>query len=202
MSLLIIIGCIWGICKLISAASAASKERARQAELARVRAAQERQRAEQARMREEWKAAQAAERERVRKMVALEREQARQAKEQEWIAREQERQAVLLEKHEKRIASLELRMSQAEIDIQNEIANLDHFTAKLASLDEELRHAQWEVENWKAQRHLANVAKAEKKVEKIQDSIFVWEDKVRKAEKRMDKAQRTYAIAKNELAAA
>ena len=61
MSLIIVIGCIWGICKLISAASARAKERARQAEIARVRAAQERQRAEQARMREEWKAAQAAE---------------------------------------------------------------------------------------------------------------------------------------------
>ena len=55
MSLIIIAAVIWGICKLISAASAASKERARQAEIERVRRAQERQRAEQARMREEWK---------------------------------------------------------------------------------------------------------------------------------------------------
>ena len=81
MSLIIIVGIIWGICKLISAASAASKERARQAEMARVRAAQERQRAEQARMREEWKRAQAEARAETQRMIALEREQARQAKE-------------------------------------------------------------------------------------------------------------------------
>ena len=114
MSVIIIVGIIWGICKLISAASAARKERARQAEMARVRAAQERQRAEQARMREEWKAAQAAERERVRQMVALEREQARQAKEQERIAKEQERQAAQLAKHEERLLRIEQKLELAQ----------------------------------------------------------------------------------------
>ena len=117
MSLLIIIGIIWGVCKLISAASASAKERARQTEMARVRAAQERQRAEQARMHEEWKRAQAAERERVRQMVALEREQARQAKEQERLAKEQERQAAQLAKHEEQLAKLEQRLSVAESEI-------------------------------------------------------------------------------------
>ena len=42
MSVIIIVGIIWGICKLISAASAASKERARQAQLERIRQEQER----------------------------------------------------------------------------------------------------------------------------------------------------------------
>ena len=116
MSLIIVIGCIWGICKLISAASAASKERARQAEMARVRAAQERQRAEQARMREAWKAAQAAERERVRQMVALEKEQARQAKEQERLAKEQEKQAAILAKHEERLLRIEQKLELAKRD--------------------------------------------------------------------------------------
>ena len=49
MSLIIIAAVIWGICKLISAASAASKERARQAQLERIRREQERVKLEQAR---------------------------------------------------------------------------------------------------------------------------------------------------------
>ena len=117
MSLIIIAAVIWGICKLISAASAASKERARQAQLERIRREQERVKLEQARQREEWKAAQAAERERVRQMVALEREQARQAKEQERLAKEQERQAAQLAKHEEQLAKLEQRLSVAESEI-------------------------------------------------------------------------------------
>ena len=111
MSVIIIVGIIWGICKLISAASAASKERARQAEMARVRAAQERQRAEQARMREEWKAAQAAERERVRQMVALEKEQERQR-----IAaqKEAEKQAKLWAEQQKINRAVEERLFKLE----------------------------------------------------------------------------------------
>ena len=131
MSLIIIVGCIWGICKLISAASSAAKERARQTEMARVRAAQERQRAEQARMREEWKAAQAAERERVRQMVAIEREQARQAKEQERLAKEQEKQALLLAKHEKRIAALENKVRKLDRDIESQKEALADYYAQL-----------------------------------------------------------------------
>ena len=131
MSLLIIIGIIWGICKLISAASAASKERVRQAEIERVRRAQERQRAEQARMREEWKAAQAAERERVRQMVALEKEQARQAKEQERLAKEREKQAAILAKHEKRIADIENKVRKLDRDIESQNETLADYYAQL-----------------------------------------------------------------------
>ena len=129
--MIIIAAVIWGICKLISAASAASKERARQAEIERVRRAQERQRAEQARMREEWKAAQAAERERVRQMVALEREQARQAKEQERIAKEQEKQAAVQAKHEKRIELLEYKVRKLDRDIEAQNELLADYYAQL-----------------------------------------------------------------------
>lgn len=137
-----------------------------------------------------------------RKQESLAKEQMAQAKEQARLAKEQEQQAALLAKHEKRIADLENKVEQAQYDIDREIANLDYFNAKLSSLDEELEHARWEAENWKAQRHLANIAKAEKKAEKIQDSIFTWETKVRLAEKRLAKAQNTKKVAERELSAA
>ena len=128
MSLIIIAAVIWGICKLISAASAASRERARQAQLERIRREQERVKLEQARQHEAWKAAQAAERERVRQMVALEREQARQAKEQERLAKEQERQAVQLARHEEEIKQLKYRVRRCEqtyTDMRQRIENLE-----------------------------------------------------------------------------
>ena len=140
--MIIIAAVIWGICKLISAASAASKERARQAQLERIRREQDRVKLEQARQREAWKAAQAAERERVRKMVALEREQARQAKEQERLAKEQERQAAQLAKHEEEIKQLKYRVRRCEqtyTDMRQRIENLEELyeltSAELADAD-------------------------------------------------------------------
>ena len=106
MSVIIIVGIIWGICKLISAASARAKERARQAQLERIRREQERVKLEQKRQREEMK-----------RVAALEREQARQAKEQERIAKEQERQAAQLAKHEEQLMKLNMRLSVAEGEI-------------------------------------------------------------------------------------
>ena len=185
MSLLIIIGCIWGICKLISAASAASKERARQAEMARVRAAQERQRAEQARLREEWKAAQAAERERVRQMVALEREQARQAKEQERLAKEQEKQAAQLEKHEEMIRKLEMRMATAESELAFNREQRDRLFL-LLDIEERERAACIEGSaTW--QKHHKKVISLENQIHTVQ--------------KRIDKAHMTKAFCENKLSA-
>lgn len=169
MSVIIIVGIIWGICKLISAASAASKERARQAEMARVRAAQERQRAEQARMREEWKAAQAAERERVRQMVELEKEQARQAKEQERIAKEQERQAAQLAKHEEQIAKLEMRMATAESELAFNREQRDRLF-KLLDIEERERDAAIEGSaTW--QKHHRKVISLENQIHTVQKRI-------------------------------
>ena len=142
-----------------------------------------------------------AERERVRQMAQLEREQARQAKEQERLAQEQAKQAEQIAKHEKRISDLETRMSQAEFDIQREIENLNHYTEKLSKLDEDLRHAEWEIESWQKQRHLANATKAETKADKIRDNIFSIENKVRLAEKRLDKAQRTKDFCEMQMSA-
>ena len=185
MSVIIIVGIIWSICKLISAASAASKERARQAEIERVRRAQERQRAEQQRIREEWKAAQAAERERVRQMVALEREQARQAKEQERIAKEQERQAAQLAKHEEQLAKLEQRLSVAESEIAFNREQRDRLFL-LLDIEERERDAAIEgSRTWQAHH---------KKVISLENQIHT-------VQKRIDKAHMDKAYCESKLSA-
>ena len=185
MSLLIIIGIIWGICKLISAASAASKERARQAQLERIRREQERVKLEQARQREAWKAAQAAERERVRQMVALEREQARQAKEQERIAKEQERQAAQLAKHEDMIRKLEMRMASAESELAFNREQRERLF-KLLDIEERERDAAIEGSaTW--QKHHKKVISLENQIHTVQ--------------KRIDKAHMDKAYCESKLSA-
>ena len=186
MSLLIIIGCIWGICKLISAASAASKERARQAQLERIRREQERVKLEQARQREAWKAAQAAERERVRQMVALEREQLRQAREQEKLEKEQEKQAAQLAKHEKRLADLEYRMSQAESDIE-------FLNDRIAQLDAQRDYLLLQQ---------SGTVPGGKEHTKYQTKIISIENQIHTAENKLNKAQHTRDMAKKEMEAA
>ena len=185
MSVIIIVGIIWGICKLISAASAASKERARQAEIERVRRAQERQRAEQTRMREEWKAAQAAERERVRQMVALEREQARQAKEQERIAKEQEKQAAQLAKHEEQLAKLEQRLSVAESEIA---FNREQRDRLFLLLDIE-------------ERERAACIEGSATWQKHHKKIITLESQIHTVQKRLDKAQMDKAYCEKQMSA-
>ena len=185
MSLLIIIGVIYAICKLISAAFAASKERARQAQLERIRREQERVKLEQARQREAWKAAQAAERERVRQMVALEREQARQAKEQERIAKEQARQAAQLAKHEEQIAKLTFRMERAEQDIEY--------------LDERMRNLMAKRDNYMVQQ--AACTPMSKDWDKWQTKIISLDNQIHSAESRMANARFTREQAKAKLSA-
>ena len=185
MSLLIIIGIIWGVCKLISAASAASKERARQAQLERIRREQERVRLEQARQREAWKAAQAAERERVRQMVALEREQARQAKEQERLAKEQERQAAQLAKHEEMIRKLEMRMATAESELAFNREQRDRLFKLLDIEERERDGAIPESATW--QKHQRKVISLENQIHTVQ--------------KRIDKAQADRLFCEKQMSA-
>ena len=185
MSLLIIIGCIWGICKLISAASAASKERARQAQLERIRREQERVKLEQARQREAWKAAQAAERERVRQMVALEREQLRQAREQEKLEKEQEKQAAILEKHEKRIEALEYRVRKLDRDIKAQNELLADYYAQL---------------DWFLLQQSGTVTGG-KEFTAWQNKIVTKNNQIRKAENKIADMKDAKAMAERELAA-
>ena len=185
MSLIIMAAVIFGICKLISAASAASKERARQAQLDRIRREQERVKLEQARQREAWKAAQAAERERVRQMVALEREQARQAKEQERLAKEQERQAAQLAKHEDMIRKLEMRMASAESELAFNREQRERLF-KLLDIEERERDAAIEgSRTWQAHH---------KKVISLENQIHT-------VQKRIDKAHMDKAYCESKLSA-
>ena len=183
MNLIIIIAVIWSASALIRSA----REK---------RAAENAQRIanEQARIKREMREMKQRANEEVAARIAMEREQMRQAK-------AIEKHEAELAKHEKRISDLETRMSQAEYDIRQEQENLNHFTGKLADLDEEKRHIEWEIESWKKQRHLANIAKCEKKLEKVEDNIFSFESKVRAAEKRLDKAQRTKDFCEKQMSA-
>lgn len=185
MSLIIIIGCIWGICKLISAASAASRERARQAEIERVRRAQERQRAEQQRIREEWKAAQAAERERVRQMEVIEREQARQRAEQARITKEQERQAAQLAKHDEMIAKLMFVKEEAERAIAHLEPQLSELKDKQKRLEAEIRFGE--------ERFGLRCDAKRRELERVSDRAFSVETKLNKARFNREQAARKMA---------
>lgn len=109
MSVLLLVGILWGLSALVRA----SREAKRQREV-------ERQRAELRQRQAEAKAETA-------RLIDLEREQMRISREQERQAKEQARQAEQLAKHEEQLAKLEFRMTQAEADIAAEserIANL------------------------------------------------------------------------------
>lgn len=164
----------------------------RQREIEQLRKAQEEDAAEHERMRKEL----------LRQnleIVQVQKEQIQAAKERAKLEAEQAKQAEILAKHEKRISALEMKIEQADYDIGIEEENLDRYADKLRRLDKDLAHAEFEIKSWTDQRHLANVAKAEEKRDKIKDSIYVWEDRVRKAEKRMAKARRTKEMLETEL---
>lgn len=80
--------------------------------------------AELARLSAEWKQRKAEAEIETKRLIALEREQMRQAK-------EQERQAVILEKHEKRIAALECKVRKLDRDIEAQNELLADYYAQL-----------------------------------------------------------------------
>ena len=123
MSILLLIGILWGLSALVRA----SQETKRKREVERQRAEQAKRSAELARMTAEWRQRQAEAKAETARLIALEREQMRITREQERQAKEQARQAEQLAKHEEQLAKLEFCMTQAEADIAAEserIANL------------------------------------------------------------------------------
>ena len=102
MTLLALIGILWGLGALVRA----SREAKRSAEAARLR--------------EEWKREREARSAQLQREIGRERELMRIAREQERQAKEQARQAEQLARHEEQLAKLEYRMSQAEADIAAE----------------------------------------------------------------------------------
>ena len=180
MYLLILGGMIWGIIALIKSAHRRKAERRKAEQMAKAQA-------EIARIKANAKAETA-------RMVAIEREQMRQAK-------EQERQAAMLAKHEEQIAKLEFRMKQAEADILTERARLDHYTAKLSALDEELAKIDSDIEFYQRANKVDDEKKALVVRAKVEDKIFNFEEKVRACEKRMAKAENTIAEAERKMKA-
>ena len=100
MTLLVIIGFVWGVSALIRMALAQRHQR----ELERIKAEQRRARQAQS--------------EQLSKQIEQEREMLRLRREQEKLEKEQEKQAAQLEKHEKRIEQLEYKVRKLDRDIQ------------------------------------------------------------------------------------
>lgn len=86
--------------------------------------AEQKHSAELARLSAEWKQRKAEAEIETKRMIAIEREQMRQAK-------EQERQAVILEKHEKRIELLEYKVRKLDRDIEAQNELLADYYAQL-----------------------------------------------------------------------
>lgn len=165
--------CIIG--KIISAA----QEKARQAQIARIRIEQQRQREEQARMREDFRREQAEAREQAKRQAEIERETAR-------LAKEQEKQAAQLAKHEKRMAELTFRMKQAEKDVA-------FLKDRIGSLD--------------AQRDFLLLQQAGtvpgcKEHTKLQSKIISLDSQIHAAEAKLAKAKHTRSSARKELSSA
>ena len=169
MSIVILIGLVWGISALVRA----SQEAKRQRKVDRIRREQARRAEEQARMRREWREAQARANAETARLIALEREQMRQRREQERQAREQARQAEQLAKHEERIARLERQVTLAE----REIAHYQPIVDDLRRQAEELAY---KVEYYESKGLLCGGYKAQ--LEKVNNKLYQAETKVIKAQ--------------------
>ena len=162
MTLLVLIGIVWGVSALVRA----SREAKRQREVDRIRREQARRAAEQARMRQEWREAQARAKAETARLIELEREQERQA-------REQARQAEQLAKHEERIARLEQQVTLAE----REIAHYQPIVDELRRQADELT---LKVEYYESKGLLCGGYKAQ--LEKVNNKLYNAETKVIKAQ--------------------
>lgn len=196
MSILLLVGILWGLSALVRASKQAAAdrkrmeaERKRQAEAARFKAlqweqakqrqAEERRRQSEIRAEKERYAAIVWEQERQRQ------EQERLAKEQERQAKEQARQAEQLAKHEEQLAQLEFRMSQAEADIAAE-------SERIASL-----YALMDI----AAAEQAAAVPGSKTDIRAQKQIISYQSAIHAAEKRKAKAEFTKQTAQQKLSA-
>lgn len=185
MSILLLIGFLWGLSALVRALRDASREAKRQRELERLRAEQAKRAAEADRLRREWRQRQEEAKAETARLIVLEREQLRIAREQERQAKEQARQAEQLAKHEERIAQLEFRMTQAEADIA---AESERIAALYALMDI-------------AAADQAAAIPGSKADVKAQKQIISYQSAIHAAEKRKAKAEYTKTAAQQKLSA-
>lgn len=174
MTLILIIFCIWGASALVRAAKANRQQR----ELERIRAEQQRQRAErQEQIRQH--------NEEIRQSIEQHQELLRIAKEQERQRKEQEKQAALLEKHEKRIALLENKVSKLARDIESQKQLVADYSAQLDYL----------------LLQQSGTTPGSREFAKWQDKIVTKSNQVRKAENKYYDMMEAKAAAERELAA-
>ena len=181
MSVLLLLGLLWGASALIRA----YRERMREREFERVNREIRQRKAEAERLREEWKRQQADAKAEAARLIALEREQMRIAREQERQAKEQTRQAEQIARHEEQIAMLEFRMTQAEADIAAE-------SERIASLYALMDIAQGE--------QAASVPGSKADI-RAQKQIISYQSAIHAAEKRKAKAEFTKQTAQQKLSA-
>lgn len=181
MSVVLLVGLLWGASALIRA----YRERMREREFERVDREIRQRKAEAARLREEWRRREAETKAETTRLIALEKEQMRIAREQERQAKEQSRQAEQLARHEEQIAMLEFRMTQAEADIAAE-------SERIASLYALMDIAQGE--------QAASVPGSKADI-RAQKQIISYQSAIHAAEKRKAKAEFTKQAAQQKLSA-
>ena len=177
MSVLLIVGIIWGLSALVRA----SQEAKRQREVERQRAEQAKRSAEIARMTAEWQQRKAEAKAETACLIALEREQMRIAREQERQAKEQARQAEQLARHEEQIARLEQQVSLAEREIA-------HYQPIVDELRREAEGLAFKVSYFEG-RGLP-CAGYKTQLERVNEKLYRMETKVIKAENTKQNAQR------------
>jgi chromosome segregation ATPase len=126
----------------------------------------------------EWKQRQAEAKIETARLIAVEREQMR-------LAKEQEKQGEQLAKHEKRIADLEFRMSQAESDIE-------FLNDRIAQLDAQRDYLLLQQ---------SGTIPGGKEHTKYQTKIISIDNQIHTAESKLTKARHIKAMAERELSA-
>jgi chromosome segregation ATPase len=172
VSIILIIAIIWGASALARAAKETKAERERE----RLRREQAARSAELARMTAEWKQRQAEAKIETARLIAVEREQMR-------LAKEQEKQAAQLAKHEKRLADLEYRVSQAESDIE-------FLNDRIAQLDAQRDYLLLQQ---------SGTIPGGKEHTKYQTKIISIDNQIHTAENKLNKAQHIKAMAQREM---
>ena len=184
MSVIIIVGIIWGICKLISAASRKAKADRAERERERIRQEQTRIREEQARARAWQREQEQRAREAARRQVEHDKAIARAAREREALRKEQARQAAEIERHNAELERMRHVIAQATADIDF----LQDRTADLyAQLDYQLLLQ-------------AGTVPGSKQFEKYQSKIVTLKNQIHTAENKLSKAQWNRDTAQRKLA--
>ena len=136
-----------------------------------------------------YRGAKKSKRENEARITALEKGQEKERKEREAadakLAKEQERQAQQLAKHEKRIADLEYRVSQAESDIE-------FLNGRIAQLDAQRDYLLLQQ---------SGTVPGGKEHTKFQAKIVSIENQIHTAENKLSKAQHIKEMAAKELSA-